>query len=865
MPVQNNWWHCNKCHALTFGGGLTPGACQGGGEHDYSGSGEYSLVHDDPAAPGQSNWRRCNKCQELTFAGNPSQGLCPALAPGKPHDHTGSNKYTLAKNVPGPPGQANWRLCNKCQALVWAGGLNLGPCPGAAQHDFAGSIDYLIALQEPINQATNRYLLTTFGPCNDVDHARATLQTACKALIAKGGGVIVIPDGVPQDFQATNALQDVASTAGVLIEDYRGGAMRLVVLPQGVNDIYSDLAGGITVERELSNDVQGQGGGSALSISNRSRGGVNSINDVIQRDAPKGLDARFYVNSLRGLCPGNWVNISDGVQPVTSGPIKGLGLDGNNPYFVVDSQYDYPALKTRYWNKNWFSAVEIADTHNADDQSGSVTVARTTYGSGDTFVLSSALQYSGDIMSAGGDEGGVVYSAEVRHDVDLFWGEVESWDPNTQTLVYKDQSAPTQKPENWWKLGASRPIINMNPAKWNQSGKIIIPQNGYDYKGIQSAVVGNDDVKWDPSIIGMFITVNEPSEYWDPNSPNPDPKYVDKAWAYMLGKHIVRRWFRIGSLEQRKDGRWNLGVETVWWGNYQGGKPALLNVKNYYTTAPNELNYIIAPGSWAIDVRNALGPRKYYLGATPQERSIRLAPVQNAASAFAPGDPIAQPAGPTPWGPTSYRTRQFNLFPPLMPGHGYIAGNLGPTTMGAGFMVDGARGDLATIQQQQKDGLPSFGTGLTVTASTQYGILIDGPVLYAAMFLDQRDGNKKVIRWLGTNTGANIYSDPGTGDFTIEASGNINLSLKSTFNQGGLSGTAIPAHNLRGFDVPVDGNAVSFPVPFAKSETDANYAILVQCSYTATVVKKKTGDGFLVEFQTPAPAEGGKLDWVLVR
>ncbi len=61
-------------------------------------------------------------------------------------------------------------------------------------------------------------------------------------------------------------------------------------------------------------------------------------------------------------------------------------------------------------------------------------------------------------------------------------------------IMYKDHSAPTQKPENWWKLGASRPIINMNPAKWIQSGKIIIPQNGYNYNGISSTIVGNADV-----------------------------------------------------------------------------------------------------------------------------------------------------------------------------------------------------------------------------------------------------------------------------------------------------------------------------------------------------------------------------------
>src|SRR5262249_51222930 len=226
---------------------------------------------------------------------------------------------------------------------------------------------------------------------------------------------------------------------------------------------------------------------------------------------------------------------------------------------------------SRYWNKNWFGALDIVDTHNTDDQSGTVSITRATYGTGDSFGVQMTFQYSGDIMSAGGDEGGVLYSGEVRHDVQLFWGEVESWDPDTQTLVYKDNSAVIQKPENWWKIGTSRPIINMNPAKWIQSGKVIIPQNGFDYNKIPSSVIGNANVQWDASIIGKFITIDEPTEYWDPAAP--DPKSVDRAWAYMLGSHIVRRWFRVATLAKRADGLWNLGIETVWWGNYQGGKP----------------------------------------------------------------------------------------------------------------------------------------------------------------------------------------------------------------------------------------------------------------------------------------------------
>src|SRR5262249_3035963 len=161
---------------------------------------------------------------------------------------------------------------------------------------------------------------------------------------------------------------------------------------------------------------------------------------------------------------GNWFYIVGGNSPRSEGPIKALGLDGDKPYFVADAAHDYPA-HSNYWNKNWFSSLEIADTHNTDDQSGSVTITRSTYGTGDSCGVQVSLGYSGDIMSAAGDEGAVLYSAEVRQDVDLFWGEVESWDPDTQTLVYKDQKATVQKPENWWKIGTSRPIINMNSAK----------------------------------------------------------------------------------------------------------------------------------------------------------------------------------------------------------------------------------------------------------------------------------------------------------------------------------------------------------------------------------------------------------------
>ena len=94
---QDNWRWCNKCQGLAFAGNPSPGACPAGGTHDHSGSGNYILVLDSPIPIPftQDNWRWCNKCQGLAYAGNPSVGACPA---GGTHDHAGSENYTLIKS-----------------------------------------------------------------------------------------------------------------------------------------------------------------------------------------------------------------------------------------------------------------------------------------------------------------------------------------------------------------------------------------------------------------------------------------------------------------------------------------------------------------------------------------------------------------------------------------------------------------------------------------------------------------------------------------------------------------------------------------------------------------------------------------------
>jgi hypothetical protein len=93
----------------------------------------------------QDNWRWCNKCQGLAYAGNPTVGACPA---GGTHDHAGSGNYILVLDspIPIPYTQDNWRWCNKCQGLAYADNPSVGACPAGGTHDHAGSENYSLII-----------------------------------------------------------------------------------------------------------------------------------------------------------------------------------------------------------------------------------------------------------------------------------------------------------------------------------------------------------------------------------------------------------------------------------------------------------------------------------------------------------------------------------------------------------------------------------------------------------------------------------------------------------------------------------------------------------------------------------------------
>jgi CubicO group peptidase (beta-lactamase class C family) len=124
----------------------------------------------------QDNWRWCNKCQALGFAGSSGLGACSA---GGQHDHVGSGDYALVDNDLAMPGQDNWRWCNKCQTLCFAGSAALGKCAAGGLHDHAGSGNYVLAQDQ--NGLRGQDNWRWCNKCQELSFAGSATTGACSA------------------------------------------------------------------------------------------------------------------------------------------------------------------------------------------------------------------------------------------------------------------------------------------------------------------------------------------------------------------------------------------------------------------------------------------------------------------------------------------------------------------------------------------------------------------------------------------------------------------------------------------------------------------------------------------------------------
>ena len=180
---QPGWRRCTHCQGLAYSKDGNPsGSCYYGGTHDYNDwksdppVSNYTLVLDDSTTAGESGWRFCKKCSGLVFSPDlTSLGACPGVWAGEQHDVTSGN-YTLANSTTAP-GEKNWRICNSCSGLVFAGDIAAGEgkCPKKGDHDltYSGFVTKgytLVKLDE--NNMNVNYVAHEMGHCYGLSHAK---------------------------------------------------------------------------------------------------------------------------------------------------------------------------------------------------------------------------------------------------------------------------------------------------------------------------------------------------------------------------------------------------------------------------------------------------------------------------------------------------------------------------------------------------------------------------------------------------------------------------------------------------------------------------------------------------------------------
>jgi hypothetical protein len=361
------------------------------------------------------------------------------------------------------------------------------------------------------------------------------------------------------------------------------------------------------------------------------------------------------------------------------------------------------------------------------------------------------------------------------------------------------------------------------------------------------------------------VTIDEPSESYAAD------EALSYGYAGSSGKPL-HRWWHITSVERRPDLRWNVFIErTSWWTTRRGG-PELMKFANYSTDQDHvrPLAFIVAPGTWASDVRDGVcGDLPGLVGsAGPRDRrTIILAPFPQMGTRldFEPSDPITQPLGADVWRPTGVRIRHHQGYPGIIGDASFSSYNTGKTQIQAAVEVNAAaQGTLAEVLARQKDGRPPYGTGIVLHAAMGTGVEIRGPVQEAAVDLWESDGNLKPIQWRAPSGLARMHVDPKTVNFVFSG-GDLDVQGRGTVRQSGVSATDKPAHNLRGIGVPVPGGTNRLTIRFDQSEADSAYSVVVQENwFTLDRVTEKRADGFDVEFSEPAPRRAA-LDWQLVR
>lgn len=720
---------------------------------------------------------------------------------------------------------------------------------------------------------------------------------------------------------------------GYSIVDLRNGGVQLY--PPVTETSVSGSAGypftATSIRREVWNHQPyiTPGVPTAATVLNRLLHGGSSVGCyLVDMDPGKG---RWYPSGMESICPGQQLAV---VEPGNSGQkdqeyhvtVQTVGWDAEHkgpdgkphplPYFtvVVDPTTPLPPTgvkpgdnQTLIQRKTFLDPLSvIGEDHTPNQGAGALFVDKHAYSDGDSFASTVHLSYQGDFVAAGGDEGGIGGSFELRQDLQVFSGYVEDFrlgpldpsDPGSPQVWQLTYAADPAHPHtNVEKIGAGRPIINMSAeaitgtcSLWNSG---TYPNKSL---GLQKGVVEIPMGSLPDSVVGRFFAIDVSSELIDPT----DSFCQHAPQPAMVPSQVLRRWFQITSLvKDPGNGSQLLQVRLKLALAYEGG-PEIIDASLYAgNDDPRPVKFIIRPGAIPFDVSRAVAENDN----TAVARVMLMQPNGDMRPngdelPFARGNLIEQALGSRCWNPTGIRVRHINAWPSQAfnptngPDVSFLARNAGSARVGTGLLIDDAVGTVEEAQTMYRGGI-GFETGVSITATTQRAISVSGDVAVpdshlplsgkrfhfkglepdqpdagVALFLDQTGADevralhaRKAIAWTAANGYdlMTIFYD-GTNDiFRIAGAQTIALKGTATLDLGGakivnaapgvLHGTsAAPANDQEG------SRSVTARVNFPSPMTDDYVAIVSPTWVTAFGVTKDEA-GFTVEFEKAPPAK----------
>lgn len=767
------------------------------------------------------------------------------------------------------------------------------------------------------------FVLSNFGDVSTKSEAQKTLEKLVKAVKQLGGGTIVIDNKVCEDFIPVNNFQKNLDNAKFITPGYKDGyagskknyptATILdarngyigLYLPQygGRSSLgrYGNTFSGLSFNRTFNIEGKGLDPAGLFSIvdinSNIVRGTVNFMQRITE-PVQAGKDVKLYFTHVIGL----W----EGAQ-LTSPRIDGKGeiiqvkkilwdKEKKKNYIIADLERSYKR-GTLFTNKSNVPGLSVMVNSNADNQTaGHIGVYCEKNGMGDEFLFSGMLSYSSDISNAGGDEGGVVYNAEVRQNLESFRSVVRKLDREKNILYFE----PGPQRTICYNLSTSRPIINLNSRKWITKGDVRIVADRpaiknpfsnvkYSYKGKTypcynpkdplfrgsswergGLIEGSKDAPWDESVVGRYFAIDEPSEYIL------GKKDFYTGYHYGPPNVPVRRWYQIVSFEKNDDGTKKIKIKRLFRCYPASGSPVLIDENNYtWDGHIKPLKYIIAPGAQVCDIGKAWqNSRNYYkkeahISKDSPFNKLKIMPNGDNGTKFdfEPGDKIVQAVGPEPWTPRPIRIRTFNHFPSDLDSYSIEVVNYNTIATTNGISFNGRPGNKKQMEKR-KDKNPAYINGVYFHehSSVGSGIRFAGYVRDAAMLMDQKDNEPQPIVWRHNNMRkkSSIVVNPKNGNFEI-SSNNVDVKNTALIDLKGLSGTDKASSNLRGINVTISNGSSEAIIKFSSKELDNIYLVNVQPNWnTSDWISEKRADGFTVKFSNPAP-ENAKIDWLIIR